>query len=130
MTQYNSIKNQILLSYEDEDEKWHKVDAIISDFTPELLTSADFEGTLDSKKIKYRVVALAMDGEGAIRKFGDDSDLDVKGFPPIPPARPPSRLPKLVGNSAVSEIIAVRLTKRPLTNIFSFATISKIWTVA
>jgi hypothetical protein len=73
--------------------------------TPQLLTSSDFEGTLDQKKIKYRIVALALDGGGAVRRFGDESDFDVEdgiGFPPIPPARSPSRLPKLVCNTQVS----------------------------
>jgi hypothetical protein len=57
------------------------------------------------KKIKYRIVAFAAEGEGAVRKFGDESDWDVedgKGFPAIPPATPPSRLPKLVCNTSVS----------------------------
>jgi hypothetical protein len=83
------------------------MDAPPSDLTPSLLTSPDFEGTLDTKKIKYRIVALAIDGDGAVRKFGDESDYDVedgKGFPPIPPARSPSRLPKLVCNTHVSDI--------------------------
>jgi hypothetical protein len=110
VTQFNGIKNQLLLSYEDEDEKWHKVDAKPDQLTTPILTSPEFEGTLDNKKIKYRIVALAEDGAGAVRKFGDESDYDVEdgiGFPAIPPARLPSRLPKLVCNSQVSFFISV-----------------------
>lgn len=105
MTRYNSVKNQILLSYEDEDEKWHYVDVQPDELTHIQLISADFEGTLDSKTIKYRVVALAAEGERAVRKFGDESDFDADdgtGFPPIPPPPLPSHLPKLVCNSQVS----------------------------
>lgn len=105
VTQFNSIKNQILLSYEDEDEKWHNMDVEPSTLTTEVMTTPEFEGTLDKKKIKYRIVAFAAEGEGAVRKFGDESDWDVedgKGFPAIPPATPPSRLPKLVCNTSVS----------------------------
>jgi hypothetical protein len=93
-----------LLSYEDEDEKWHKMDASPTDLAPALLNS-DFEGTMDSKKIKYRVVAFAMEGEGAVRKFGDESDYQVEdgtSFPAIPPALPATRLPKLVSDTNVS----------------------------
>ena len=107
MTQYNSIKNQILLSYEDEDEKWHQMDVEPSALTTTALTAPDFEGTLDKKKIKYRIVAFAEEGERAVRKFGDESDWDVedgKGFPAIPPAMPASRLPKLIHNTSVSEM--------------------------
>lgn len=112
VTQFNSIKNQILLSYEDEEEKWHQMDATPSDLSPSLLTSGDFEGTLDNKKVKYRIVALSIDGEGAVRKFGDESDYDVEdgtGFPPIPPAKNPSRLPKLIHNTHVSDPYRCRL---------------------
>jgi hypothetical protein len=76
-----------------------------STLTTEVMTAPEFEGTLDKKKIKYRIVAFAAEGEGAVRKFGDESDWDVedgKGFPAIPPAISPSRLPKLVCNTSVS----------------------------
>jgi hypothetical protein len=92
-----------LLSYEDEDEKWHVVDPTVSKLTVSSLTRG-YEGTLDNKKIKYRVVALAQDGEGAVLKFGDDSDHHVElgtRFPPIPPPSPDSRLPQLVCNTQV-----------------------------
>ena len=119
--QYNGIKNQVLLSYEDEDEHWHTVDTPAPELTPTLLTSGDFESTFDNKKIKYRIVALAVDGEGAVRKYGDDSDFDVedgKGFPPIPPPRAPSRQPKLVCNTHVSLDVSFYTSSR---NSYRFA---------
>jgi hypothetical protein len=105
VTRYNSLKNQILLSYEDEDEKWHQMDVPSSGLSLAKLIAPDFEGTLENKKVKYRIVALATDGEGAVRRFGDESDFDADdgtGFPPIPPALLPSHLPKLVCNTQVS----------------------------
>ena len=100
VTKFNSLKNEILVSYEDEDEKWHMVDNL----PEELSRQCEFEGTLDEKKIKFRVVAVPKDGEGAVRKFGDESDFNVQDgtqFPPIPPAKAPSRLPKLIRNTQV-----------------------------
>lgn len=105
MTKYNATKNQILLSYEDEDEKWHIVDQPLSQLTTSNLTRG-YEGTLDNKKIKYRIVSLAQDGEGAVLKFGDDSDHHVElgsHFPPIPPPLPESRLPQLICNTQVRQ---------------------------
>ena len=90
----------MLVSYEDEDEKWHKVDHDPKD----LSRSVDAEGTLDGKTTKFKVVAVPKDGEGAIRKFGDDSDfnvLDGTQFPAIPPAKSESRLPKLIRSNEV-----------------------------
>jgi nardilysin len=58
-----------------------------------------FEGTFDGKMIKFRLVNLAKDGEGAMMKYGDESDHAVEtgsAFPAILPALPKSRLPKLV----------------------------------
>ena len=104
MTKFNSIKNEILISYEDEDEKWHKVDHQPN----ELSRTCDTEGTLDGKQVKFRVISVPKDGEGAVRKFGDDCDfnvLDGTQFPPIPPAKAPSRLPKLVHTSQVRIVV-------------------------
>ena len=103
MTKFNGIKNQILVSYEDEDEKWHKVDHDPKD----LSRKVDAEGTLDGKKTKFKVVAIPKDGEGAIRKFGDGSDFDVLDgtqFPAIPPAKAESRLPQLVRSTQVCRL--------------------------
>lgn len=109
VTRYNSLKNQILLSYEDEDEKWHRMDFQSDELTQAQLIAPDFEGTLDNKKIKYRIVALTTEGEGAVRRFGDESDFDAEdgiAFPPIPPAPLPTHLPKLVCNTQVSLCLA------------------------
>ena len=92
------------MSYEDEDEKWHTVDASPSILT-ESLSDPNYEGTFDKKSIRFHVLAFALEGEGAVRKFGDESDYDVedgKSFPAIPPAVHPSRLPKLISNTNVS----------------------------
>lgn len=93
------------MSYEDEDEKWHKVD---HDAT-ELSRTVDVEGTFDAKKTKFKVVAVPKDGEGAIRKFGDDCDfnvLDGTQFPAIPPPKAESRLPRLLRSNEVRTVDA------------------------
>lgn len=95
------MKNEILISYEDEDEKWHKMDKKAEDLT----RTVDLEGTIDGKKTKFRVISIPRDGEGAVRKFGDASDdnvLDGTQFPPIPPPKSPSRLPQLLHGTQVS----------------------------
>ena len=72
----------------------------------DLSRTCDIEGTIDGKTIKFRVVAVPKDGEGAIRKFGDDSDenvLDGTQFPPIPPSKGAPRLPQLVHNTQVRQ---------------------------
>ena len=122
VTQYNGTKNQILCAYEDEDEKWHKVDVASSELTQQQLQSPEFEGSLDNKKIKYRIVSLALEGERAGFKFGDESDWDVedgKTFPAIPPAASPSHLPKLVINTNELKLWHVqdRVFKRPIAEL-------------
>lgn len=80
------------------------MDQQLSQLTASSLTRG-FEGTLDCKQMKYRVIALAQDGEGAVLKFGDESDHHVElgtHFPPIPPPVPESRLPQLIYNTQVS----------------------------
>ena len=104
MTKYDGVKNRILVSYEDEDEKWHKVDDAPKNLTSLVLMDPNFEGSMDDKAIKYRVIALASEGKGAIRKFGDESDFDAEDGIKFPPIRPPSlqsRLPQLICNSQV-----------------------------
>ncbi len=106
VTKYNATKNEVLLSYEDEDEKWHTVDQQPSHLSASTLNPG-FEGTLDGKAIKYRIVALAKDGKGAVLKYGDQSDHHVEDgihFPPIPPALSDSRLPQLISNTQVRQL--------------------------
>ncbi|VEU33574.1 unnamed protein product [Pseudo-nitzschia multistriata] len=122
VTQYNGTKNQILCAYEDEDEKWHRLDVPSSELKHGRLTSPDFEGSLDGKKIKYRIVSMALEGERASLKFGDESDWDVedgKAFPAIPPKAPPDRLPKLVANTNELKLWHVqdRVFKRPIAEL-------------
>jgi len=122
VTQYNGTKNQILCAYEDEDEKWHRMDVPTSELKHDRLTAPDFEGSLDSKKIKYRIVSLALEGERASLKFGDESDWDVedgKTFPAIPPKASPERLPKLVVNTNELKLWHVqdRVFKRPIAEL-------------
>mmetsp|Transcript_20206 Transcript_20206/g.22711 ORF Transcript_20206/g.22711 Transcript_20206/m.22711 type:complete len:1237 (-) Transcript_20206:127-3837(-) len=122
VTQYNANKNQILCAYEDEDKKWHQMDAPKSELQHDKLTSPDFEGSLDKRKIKYRIVSFAMEGERANLKFGDESDFDVedgKSFPAIPPMSPASRLPKLVVNTNELKLWHVqdRVFKRPIAEL-------------
>lgn len=124
VVRFNQEKNNVLLSFEDENENWHTLDHSISEFTHEFMLRFDtFEGTMDSKMIKYRVVALSLHpgAKGAgIRKFGDESDLDVEegtSFPPIPP--PSSRLPVQIANTNALKMwwLQDRRFKRPIAEL-------------
>ena len=93
--------------YEDEDEKWHKLDGSMADYNS-VITNTNFEGTLDVKKIKFKVISVPKDGQGAVLKYGDDSDWHIDDgvhYPHVPPLLPESRLPKLVLNTKVSIIL-------------------------
>jgi len=121
VTKYDGIKNQVLLSYEDEDEKWHKVDIGLPDFK-QVTILPRYEGTFDNKSIKFKVIAVPKDGEGAVLKFGDNSDWDVEDgihFPPIPPAAPNSRLPQLVCDTQLIKLwhLQDRKFKRPIADL-------------
>mmetsp|Transcript_15601 Transcript_15601/g.21691 ORF Transcript_15601/g.21691 Transcript_15601/m.21691 type:complete len:742 (-) Transcript_15601:63-2288(-) len=121
VTKYNGLNNEILLSYEDEDEKWHKVDVLPSDWTG-MTVAPNFESTLDNKAIKYKVVALALQGEGAVLKYGDESDFDVEDgvqFPAIPPAQSESRLPQLICNTQALKLwhLQDRKFHRPIAEL-------------
>ena len=96
----------MLLSYEDETQKWHKIDINLRELKDTIIIP-DFEGTLDNKAIKFKVLSVPKDGERAILKYGDDSDWHVEEgihFPPIPPASTESRLPSLFFNTQVRSI--------------------------
>ena len=119
---YNSKKNSILVSYESEDEKWHILDQDTSHFTPEVLVQKDsFEGTMDGKKTKYRIVSFARPGaKGVLRMYGDECDLDVQdgtAFPPIPP--PSNHLPIQLANSNELKLwwLQDRQFKRPIAEL-------------
>jgi len=104
---YNSIKNQILLFFEDEDEKWYTLD-FNSVEAKSMKLNNGYEGTLNGGKVKFRIVALAMNNAGPIRKYEDDTDDHVEdgtAFPPVPPATPASRLPKKIVNNKVRRAI-------------------------
>ena len=103
MNKYDETKNTALLVYEDEDEKWHKVDMKASDFT-KISILKNYEGTLDNKAIKYKVISVPKEGEGAVLKYGDESDWHVDDgihYPHVPPSLPTSRLPQLIHNTKV-----------------------------
>lgn len=122
VTKYDGTKNRILCAYEDEDEKWHRMDVSASELNNDQLTAPDFEGSLDNKKVKYRIVSLALEGERASLKFGDESDWDVedgKTFPAIPPKAMPDRLPKLVMNTNELKLWHVqdRVFRRPIAEL-------------
>lgn len=97
VVQYDLKNNRIRLSYENEEDHWHSLDQPASTYKPEVLT-VDFEGSLDNKQAKFRIVSLAL--KGVTRKFGDETgELDHLSFPPVPPALPPNRLPKEISSS-------------------------------
>ncbi|KAI2493159.1 metalloendopeptidase [Fragilaria crotonensis] len=121
MVKYNATMNTVLLSYEDEDEKWHVIDHEITTLTVTSLVPG-FEGTLDKKSIKFRLVSLAKDGARAVLKYGDDSDFEVQDgslFPAIPPALSESRLPKLIYNRPELKLwhLQDRKFKRPIAEL-------------
>jgi hypothetical protein len=128
IVQYNQKTNRVLCSYEDEDEKWHVLDHAVSEFDQELLCRYDsFEGTMDTKAIKFRIVAIplhpGMKGAG-IRKYGDATDYDVDDgiqFPPIP--SPSKHVPIEISNSNVLKMwwLQDRKFKRPTTEVESLA---------
>lgn len=118
---YNRKNNSVLLSYEDEEEKWHSLDTAFDEFSSsESIGRGTFEGSLDSRTIKYRIVALSFPGKGAIRMFGDGSDLNVQegfGFPAIPP--PSEHLPVEVSNSNTLKMwwLQDRNFRRPISDL-------------
>ena len=119
VNKFDKTKNSVLLIFEDGDEKWHKLDI---DFHASQLIAPDFQGTFDNKSIKFRVTAIPKDGEGAILKYGDESDLNVEDglhFPHVPPPLPMSRLPKVVHDTHLLKLwhLQDRKFKRPIAEL-------------
>ncbi len=125
VTQYMMVDKhpKVLISYEDEDEKWHVLDSpgIYEKFDTEVPLEPGFEGSLEKATIKFRVTGVPREGEGAVLRYGDadhDDDVDVGiAFPPIPP--PSKNLPKLVydKNSLKVWHLQDRKFKRPLGDL-------------
>ena len=91
---------------EDGEEKWHSLDMSVDEYKKKQIRK-DFDGTFDKKQIKYKVISVPKDGEGAVMKYGDESDWHVEDgvhFPHIPPPLPESRLPSLLVNTQVSYV--------------------------
>ena len=89
---------------EDGEEKWYSLDMSVDEYKKDQICK-DYSGTFDKKKIKYKVISVPKDGEGAVMKYGDESDWHVEDgihFPHIPPPLPKSRLPSLLVNTKVS----------------------------
>eukprot|EP00804_Cyclotella_cryptica_P020270 CCRYP_015887-RA/>CCRYP_015887-RA protein AED:0.05 eAED:0.05 QI:160/1/1/1/1/1/6/125/1294 len=130
VTQYKIQKDnssgihRLLLSYEDEDAKWHILDSPNDKpLTDDALLEPGCEGTLDKGKIKFRVIAVPRQGEGAVLRYGDaDHDDDVDdgvAFPPIPPPAPVSRLPRLIHDKHCLKVwhLQDRKFKRPVADL-------------
>jgi len=125
VTQYkmDGVHPKVLISYEDEDEKWHALDSPgnYEKFNAEDPLEPGFEGSLDKATFKFRVIGVPREGEGAVLRYGDaDNDDDVEdgiAFPPIPP--PSKNLPKLVydNNSLKVWHLQDRKFKRPLGDL-------------
>lgn len=109
MNKFDQTKNRILLGMEDGDEKWHSLDMTLDEFKT-LQVLKDSVGTFDKKTVKYRVISIPKVGEGAVMKYGDESDWHVEDgvhFPHIPPPLPEGRLPNLLVNTQVSFIFYI-----------------------
>ena len=103
---------------EDGEELWHLLDIPLDAFQNVQIVP-DFEGTFDKKAIKFRVTSIPKNGEGAVMKYGDESDWHVEDgihFPHIPPPLPESRLPSLVFDNNLLKLwhLQDRKFKRPL----------------
>jgi nardilysin len=118
--QYDQTKNSVLISYEDEEEIWHVLDQGPSFFTAENVFTG-FEGTMDKKKTKFKILALSSSGKPR-RLLGDESDYDVlegKSFPPIDPPAAPHRLPISISDTNTLKLwwIQDRTFHRPFADL-------------
>ncbi len=106
MNKYDATKHRLLLGMEDGEEKWHSLDMTVEEYKKKHICK-DFGGTFDKKTIKFKVISVPKDGEGAVLKYGDESDWHVEDglhFPHIPPPLAESRLPSLLVNTQVRTI--------------------------
>eukprot|EP00557_Chaetoceros_sp_GSL56_P013042 CAMPEP_0176481116 /NCGR_PEP_ID=MMETSP0200_2-20121128/2644_1 /TAXON_ID=947934 /ORGANISM="Chaetoceros sp., Strain GSL56" /LENGTH=1248 /DNA_ID=CAMNT_0017877291 /DNA_START=89 /DNA_END=3832 /DNA_ORIENTATION=- len=115
---YDGTLNKMLLGMEDGEEVWHLLDMPFDEFQHKRVMP-DFEGTFDNKTTKFRVISVPKNGEGAVMKYGDESDWHVEDgihFPHIPPPLPESRLPSLVVNTNLLKLwhLQDRKFKRPI----------------
>jgi len=111
VTRFDSNKNALMLSYEDEDDvQFHAVDNGV-DFFKKLKEGDGF--TLEKGNLKCKLVAVS----GSSMKFGDGSDNDA--FPPIPPPTEKSRLPQLLISTEGLRLrhLQDRIFKRPVSDI-------------
>lgn len=114
---YNRKTNSALLHFEDGEEKWYTLDDSLDTMEEQEEEGKhhSFEGTMETKTIRYRVLGI-----GGARMYGDESDFDVeegKAFPSIPP--PSTQLPVEISNSNVLKMwwLHDRHFKRPIAEL-------------
>ena len=117
VTKFDSTNSSLLLSYEDEDQQFHKLDDDVS-FFKEMREGDGF--TLGGGRLKCKLIALGSSGGGI--KFGDGTDYDVDDglqFPPIPPPTLESHLPKRLFDTETLRLFHAqdRLFKRPSADV-------------
>lgn len=119
VVRYDRDRNAILLSYEDEDEKWHTLDQPEETFRRDTMKPG-FAGTLDQRKNKFRLLVLPKTGSGMVRSLGDSEDNEESNnFPLVPPATPRSRLPKEIYSSKLLRLwhLQDRHFHRPIADL-------------
>ena len=130
VTKYSMGSNgshRLSLSYEDADEKEHVLDSHedYAKFQEGQDSSVEegLEGTLDGKKIKFRVTAVPQNGGDKTFSFGDSAhDDDVEdglAFPAVPPSAGEGRLPRLVHDKSSVRLwhLQDRKFKRPIADL-------------
>ena len=108
---FDQTKNSLLLSYEDQDERWHTIDGVIPwEMKP------DFAGTFDQKRTKFRLISLSRYQSISEQNSNGNSFDHLPQFPSIPPATNPSRLPKLTYDDSLLKMwfLQDRVFNRPI----------------
>lgn len=113
--QYNEKLNKILLSTQGEDDRWHILDNSI---TPCDTTTPNFEGTVDQKEIKFKVL-LHPEKEQRDTNYNKSNVVNTCHVPSIPPSAPKSFLPDLILDSQVFKLwyLQDRKFKRPIAEL-------------